>query len=102
MNTPRRAAALLEVLGIYLAGPLVITLVARALDLRLVNPLATFTVNITDAQLIAGSRDMLVLLMLQYAGWFLLVIPINWWHRRRGPAAYGLTTAGRSWTALLA
>jgi len=42
-----------------------------------------------------------VLLMLQYAGWFLLIIPINWWHRRRGPAAYGLTKAGRSWPALV-
>jgi membrane protease YdiL (CAAX protease family) len=44
---------------------------------------------------------MFVLLILQYVGYFLLIIPINWWHRRRGPAAYGLTKAGRSWPALL-
>ena len=44
---------------------------------------------------------MFVSLMLQYAGYFLLIIPINWWHRRRGPAAYGLTRAGNSWTTLL-
>jgi hypothetical protein len=41
---------------------------------------------------------MFVLLMLQYAGYFLLTIPINWWHPRRGPAVYGLSRAGHSWT----
>ena len=44
---------------------------------------------------------MFVLLMLQYAGYFVLIIPINWWYRRRGPAAYGLTRAGRSWRTLV-
>ncbi len=97
----RRAAALLEVLGIYLAGRLVTEQLSRLLGIPLDNPLTEFSVGITDAELIASSRRMFVLLMLQYSGWFLLIVPINWWHRRRGPAAYGLTRAGYSWTALL-
>ena len=31
-------------------------------------------------------RQMFVLLMFQYAGYFLLIIPINWWYRQRAPA----------------
>jgi len=37
---------------------------------------------------------MFLRLMLIYSGYFLLIIPINWWRRRQGPAAYGLTKAG--------
>jgi membrane protease YdiL (CAAX protease family) len=101
MNTRRRIAALLEVLGVYLAGQLVMVQLTHLLGLQLVNPLTGFTAEITDAELITATRQLFVLLMLQYAGWFLLIIPINWWHRRRGPAAYGLTRAGQSWTTLL-
>jgi membrane protease YdiL (CAAX protease family) len=36
-----------------------------------------------------------------YSSYFLLILPINWWYRRRGRAAYGLTRAGRSWKALI-
>lgn len=101
MNIRRRTAALLEVLGVYLAGQLVVTLLIQVLSLQPINPLTTFTADVTDAELITATRQLFVLLMLQYAGWFLLIIPINWWHRRQGPAAYGLTKAGHSWTALL-
>lgn len=41
-------------------------------------------------------------MVLIYLTYFALIVPINWWHRRRGPAAYGLTRAGRSWKALIA
>jgi membrane protease YdiL (CAAX protease family) len=101
MNARGRTAALLEVLGVYLAGQLVVTLLIRALGLRVTNPLDNFTIGISDTELITAARQMFVLLMLQYAGYFVLIIPINWWHRRRGPAAYGLTRAGHSWKALL-
>jgi membrane protease YdiL (CAAX protease family) len=96
-----RTAAILEVLGVYVAGQFVVSLLIRLLRLHLNNPLASFTVGITDAELLTASRQLFLLLMLQYAGWFVLIVPINWWHRRRGPSAYGLTRAGRSWTALL-
>jgi membrane protease YdiL (CAAX protease family) len=102
MKTRQRTAALLEVLGVYLAGQLVTGQLIRWLDLHPTNPLTSLTVAISDAELLTASWQLFVLLMLQYAGWFLLIIPIDWWHRRRGPAAYGLTRAGHSWTALLA
>jgi membrane protease YdiL (CAAX protease family) len=47
-----------------------------------------------------ASRQLLLLLMLVYASYFALIVPINWWHRKSGRAAYGLTRAGRTWQAL--
>ncbi len=98
--TFRRVAAVLEVLGIYLAGGLVTDWIIAALKLQPSNPLPGFRVDISDAALLTASWQLGLLLLLQYAGWFLLIIPINAWHRRRGPAAYGLTRAGASWSAL--
>ena len=97
----RRAAALLEVLAIYLVGGLVVRLFVRLSGLDVANPLATFTVGITNAELLTATRQMLALLLLQYGGYFALIIPVGWWHRRRGPAEYGLTRAGHPWRILL-
>lgn len=101
MTAVRRAGALLEVAGVFLAGQLVVTLLTRALGLQLTNPLANFSVDISDRELVVASGQIFVLLLMQYAGWFVLIVPIDWWRRRRGPAAYGLTTAGQPWRVLL-
>src|SRR4026209_1668832 len=101
MHIRPRIAALLEVLGVYLSGNLVTALLSHILGLQPVNPLTTLSAEVTDAELITATRQLFVLLMLQYAGWFLLIIPINWWHRRQGPAGYGLTKADHSWMGLL-
>jgi membrane protease YdiL (CAAX protease family) len=97
----RRAAALLEVLGIYLAGPLAMFGVRRLLGISLSNPLSSLTAQVSDAGLIAASRQLFALLLFQYAGYFMLAVPLNWWHRRRRAADYGLTTAGKPWAALV-
>jgi membrane protease YdiL (CAAX protease family) len=102
MRVRQRTAALLEVLGVYLAGQLVTGQLIRLLGLRPVNPLARLTVAVTDAELLTATWQLFGLVTLQYVGWFLLIIPINYWHRRRGAAAYGLTRAGHSWTDLMA
>jgi membrane protease YdiL (CAAX protease family) len=101
MNARQRTAALLEVLGVYLAGQLVTGQMIRLLGIRPINPLVSLSVGVTDAELITATWQLFVLLTLQYSGWFLLIIPINYWHRRQGPAAYGLTRAGHSWSALI-
>jgi membrane protease YdiL (CAAX protease family) len=101
MKSGARAAALLEVLGIYVAGQLVTQLLIRMLGIAAVNPLATFTAHVSDRELLSATRQLFVMLTLQYSGWFLLIVPINYWHRRRGMAAYGLTRAGRPWTVLV-
>ncbi len=97
----RRLAALLEVLGVSLAGPVLIWAVRQAIGVSVTNPLTNLSVHTTGADLLTASRQMFVLLVFQYAGYFLLAFPINWWYRRRGPASYGLTKAGRSWAALV-
>jgi membrane protease YdiL (CAAX protease family) len=97
----RRATAVLEVLGVYLAGGLLTNLLIRLSGVAVRNPLENLSIHITGAALITASRQMFVLLMFEYAGYFLLIIPINWWHRRSGLAAYGLTKAGHSWRTLL-
>ena len=103
MNGQTRSRdVLLEVLGRRsLAAPLVIPGLRRLIGVSVTNPLDNLSTHTTDAELITASRQMFVLLVFQYAGYFLLIFPINWWYRRRGPASYGLTRAGRSWMALV-
>lgn len=101
MNT-RRLAALLEVLGVYVVGQYLVMLLVGTFHLPNENPLAHINAQITDTELLFAARDLFFLLLLQYAGWFLLIVPINWWHRRTGPSKYGFTRAGRSWKMLLA
>lgn len=98
----RRLAALLEVFGVYVTGQYLVTLVVSTFHLPADNPLTHINAQITDAELLFAARDLFFLLAMQYAGWFLLIVPINWWHRRSGPAAYGLTRAGKLWKMLLA
>jgi membrane protease YdiL (CAAX protease family) len=100
-NVRRRAAALLEVLGVYLAGQLVMVLLIRLTGIPVTNPLQGLTVAATGPELVAASGQLLGLLLLQYAGWFLLIIPLDWWRRRRGLATYGLTRAGHPWRWLV-
>jgi membrane protease YdiL (CAAX protease family) len=97
----RRCAALLEVLGISLVGGLVTAQLIRLSGIPVKNPLAELTVYTTGRELITAARQLFVLLVLQYIGYFVLIIPIGWWHRHRGPSAFGLTKASHSWTELL-
>jgi len=92
---------LLEVLGVYLAGPVAMFEIRRLLGLSLTNPLNNLTVHASNADLVTASRQLLVLLVFQNAGYFVLAAPLNWWYRRRRPADYGLTKAEHTWVMLL-
>jgi membrane protease YdiL (CAAX protease family) len=101
----RRAAALLEVLGVYLTGAflndkIVELLVSRHL-ISSVNPFSLLTADTTNADLLVASRQLFLALTLIYVSFFLLIIPIDWWRGRRGAATYGLARAGGSWKALI-
>jgi membrane protease YdiL (CAAX protease family) len=90
-----------EVLGVFLAGDVVVGLALRLLGVTARNPLLGLTHDTSNSQLIAASLQLLALVALQYAGLFVLAGPIDWWHRRRGPSGYGLTRANQSWKALM-
>jgi membrane protease YdiL (CAAX protease family) len=105
MQARRRAAALLEVLGVYLTGAwlsdrLGDLLIHRGI-ISAVNPFSLLTTHSTNADLLLASRQLSLVLVLTYASYFALIVPINWWYRRRGRADYGLTRAGHTWTALV-
>jgi membrane protease YdiL (CAAX protease family) len=97
----KRIASLFEVLGVYLtAGILEDKLIALIAHWRLAtvaNPFALLTPHATNADLLLATRQLLLIMALQYGSCFLLIIPLNWWYRRRGVKAYGLTRAGHSW-----
>lgn len=105
LQARRRTAALLEVLGVYLAGAFLndklVEWLVHGRILSATNPFDLLTVHTTDAQLLVASRQLFFALVLIYVSYFALIVPINWWHRRRGRAAYGLTRAGRPWKALV-
>lgn len=101
----KRIAALLEVLGVYLAAGAVedkvIVLLTRWRLATVANPFTQLTSHTTNAQLLLASRQLMLIWVLQYGSYFLLIVPLGWWYRRRGAKAYGLTRAGHSWKWLV-
>ena len=105
-QTRKRIAALLEVFGVYLTGAFLSDQVTRFVVGRRwissVSPFDLLTPHTTNAGLLLASRQMFLALLLIYASFFALIVPINWWRGKRGRAAYGLTRAGRPWKVLIA
>ena len=96
----RKACAILEVLGIYAAGQLLgmllFAILGSLIHIPLKNPLLEITASATQNDLLRITWRLLVLLLCQYTGWMAAAFAVGWWHRRRTPAQYGLTLAGRS------
>ena len=92
-------------LGIYLAGAYLSDRIAKLLvHCRLIsdaNPFDLLIVHATNAELLLASRQLFVALMVLCGSYFALIIPINWWYRRRGRTGYGLTRAGLPWKTLV-
>jgi len=104
-SASERLAALLEVLGVYLAAGVLenglIRLFTHWRPRALADPFELLTSHATNADLVLASRRLLLIWLLQYGSFFLLIIPLYWWSRRRGASAYGLTRAGHSWHWLI-
>jgi membrane protease YdiL (CAAX protease family) len=102
----KRIAALLEVLGVCLAAGALEDQLIRLLDhLQIVsvsNPFPLLTSHTTNADLLLASRRLLLIWVLQYGSYFALIVPLNWWYRRRGRKDYGVTRAGHSVNWLVA
>ncbi len=105
-NTPhttlwqRQLAAILEVCGVYMVGLLIAFVVISVLGIKLENPLETLVAN-PNADLLGLSRDMALLLLVQYGGILIPAFLVGWWHRRRPLRDYGCTAAGHSVSYLL-
>jgi hypothetical protein len=93
----QRTTALLEVLGVYLAAGVLedklIELLSHWQLATVASPFALLTPSATNADLLLATRRLLLIWALQYGSYFLLIIPLNWWYRRRGAKTYGLTRA---------
>ncbi len=104
-QTTRRIAALLEVLGIYVTGAhlnnRLVGFVEHRHLISTVSPFDLLTAHTSNSDLLFASRQMFLALVLIYSSYFALIVPINWWYRRRGRQAYGLTRAGHTWKMLL-
>lgn len=85
-TSQRRAAALLQVLGIYLAGPVLMLGVRRLFGISLPNPLNQLTAHATGAELVTDSRQLLALLVFQNSGYFAIFGLVFAWTRSLIPA----------------
>jgi membrane protease YdiL (CAAX protease family) len=101
MKLLRRIGTLFEVFGVLLAGPILTTVVTRVLGIEVKVPLLSLTASVSDPELVAGAKQMFVFFVLQYTGYFVVIVPLDWWRRRRGLAVYGVTRSNRSWRNLL-
>ena len=97
----RKLTAILEVLGVYMVGQVVGFLLARAFGIQLSNPLTGLKADASQAELYEMTRQLFSVLIWQYIGWFLVALPVGWWHRRRRLARYGVTLGGRGIAALV-
>jgi hypothetical protein len=78
-----RAAALLEVVGVYLTGAALNDRIVKLLsDRQLIssqNPLSLLTAHTSNAELLVASRQLFVALVLIYLSFYVLILPIDWW-----------------------
>ncbi len=98
---PRRLAAVAEVTAVVFLGNVLLVYTERFLGLASWRGLQAHMTAAGRVDWLVLARVALVELLVKY-GWMLaLAFAIGWWHRRRRPAAYGLTRGGRSLVWLL-
>lgn len=91
-NAHPKLAALLELAGVFITGTLLARLIGRALGVRAGGIRDAAPGQPVDYLALASSTA--VNLLLRYGIILGLAFLIGWWHRRRGLASYGITTAG--------
>jgi len=88
----RRLTAILEVCGVYMVGQLLAFIFMKLLGVEIQNPITVLEAN-PNADLLEMSRNLAVILFLQYGGIMLPALTIGWWYRKRRMSDYGVTTA---------
>lgn len=93
--------ALAEVLGIYIAGQVLMIILIKLLGLDISNPLLSITNQTTPADLIPISLATAKILAVQYSGWFILILALTWWRKGFSPREYGLSLGQHSFFYLV-
>lgn len=96
----RRSAAIFEVAGVFVAGTILARVIGGWLDLG-PSSLRGLPAG-TPPDFVALSGSAAAQLLFRYGMVLGLALAIGWWHRRRRPAAWGVTTAGRPVGSLVA
>lgn len=92
----RQAAALLEVLGVFIGGSFAAAWLAPRMGMPFPN------LGAPDPDFVAISVAWAKFMALQYTCLLAPAFAIGWWRRRLKPRDYGLTRAGQPATALIA
>ena len=98
----RRAAALLEVAGVFVAGNTAASWLGQWLGVRSLGPMLESALKAPEPDLVPLTWALLQALGVQYGCLLPLAFGIGWWHRRRTLSRCGLTTAGHSLPGLVA
>ncbi len=103
-GSPRwlRAAAILEVTGVFVAGNIAASYLGQWLGVRSLAPMLESALKAPEPDLVPLTWALLRALAVQYASLLPLAFGIGWWHRRRSPSRYGLTMAGQPLRRLVA
>jgi membrane protease YdiL (CAAX protease family) len=91
----RKAAALLEVVGVLIAGNFAAGKLLSLLEVKPLDSLIQSAVNSTNPDFVVLSVGWLKFICVLYACLLPPVFAIGWWRRRWGLAHYGVTTAGQ-------
>ena len=97
-----RAAALLEVTGVFVAGNIAASYLGQWLGVRSLAPMLESALQTPAPDLVPLAAALLKALAVQYACLLPLAFGIGWWHRRRPSSGYGLTTADQPFASLVA
>jgi membrane protease YdiL (CAAX protease family) len=93
--------ALLEVLALPVVGVVFALLIAAAFGIGLSNPLVNLKPDALPDSWLPLAADLLQVLVLQYAGYFLLVVAILWPRRELTLRRFGLTANSMAWSQLI-
>jgi membrane protease YdiL (CAAX protease family) len=91
----RKAAALLEVLGVFIAGNFTASHLGPLMGVKPLGSIFQSASNTTEPDFIALSAGWLKVMCVQYACLLPPAFAIGWWRRRLNLRHYGVTRAGK-------
>jgi membrane protease YdiL (CAAX protease family) len=90
-----KTAALLEVLGVFIAGHFTAGYVGTLIGVRPLGPVFVSTIGSADSDFVPLTIAFLQTILVQYVCLLPPAFTIGWWRRRLKPRHYGVTRAGK-------